>query len=157
MNVQSVFVLSVFVLTVFVSTVFVLSVFVLSVFVLTVFVLSVFVLTVFVLSVFVLTVFVLSLFVLTVFVLSVFVLTGVRLYIFCHRLGWGIKTCTSYPIVLLIRVRINESRLYLVFRETTPIYGFKVQKAAILSALIYRYELIICTNKYQLLCIRGTD
>ena len=40
-------------------------------------------------------------------------LTGVRLYIFCHRLGWGIKTCTSYPIVLLIRVRINESRLYI--------------------------------------------
>ena len=42
------------------------------------------------------------------FVLSVFVLTGVRSYIFCHRLVWGIKTCTSYPIVLLIRVRINE-------------------------------------------------
>ena len=34
------------------------------------------------------------------------------MYTSVHILSWGIKTCTPYPIVLLIRVRINESRVY---------------------------------------------
>ena len=35
-------------------------------------------------------------------------------------LSWGIKTCTPYTIVLLIRVRINETRLYFYVRIASP-------------------------------------
>ena len=41
--------------------------------------------------------------------------------------------------------------------KTTPIYGFKFQKAVSLPRSINRFELIICTNKYQLFDIRSTD